>query len=772
MDIFSKRPLFISCLIFMACCVLGVFIPGHFKLILALICAVSLIFCLILFFIHYYSSGKRNLLLCIILCFITSTVAFSSSYLVFNLDENKYESMYGNEYAIDAVVTSKSQENEFFSQYRITVKNVNGESNRHKAILTLDFPGGLEIGDTIKVNATATDPSENLISQESTNYLKSEGIFITYTCENTGSLDVSSSSKNSLELFFLNINEKCSAILRQTVGGEAGNLSSALLLGNKDALSPSVKRDFNRAGASHILALSGMHMTVIMGLFMFILKKITNKTWLLAILLSVIAVFYLLITGVSVSATRAVLMLIIVYLSWICFGTSDSLTSLSIAGAAIILFSPGALFDGGFWMSFSATFGILVFINPLNKYFNECLSKYDNKLKYTTHKILYSVITAFATGMAAIIPLIIVMCIFTKEISLFSVLSSVILSIPTAAIILLSLLLIPFSEIPFVSDIISFLIRLASAVMFDYCEFISMLDNTVISINYPFATIMAVVLGIALLFSFAVKKFNPFASLIPFAVCLLMFVGVAIGYEYVNSDQVKVTYINASSNSDMLVVSNEREAVICDLSNGSTTSYNKALAELDEARVTEIKAIILTRYMGRNISTLYKIFETYRVREIWLPKPSTDDEYSSMERICELAKENKVEPYVFEHGEKLFIFNSISFEINRDYIDRSTVPVSLIGISSGEQFITYASPAFNESNLAQRADYFFGKSHYIIFGNRGPKNKTEYTINAEKKLLAVVFADKNQIAYFKEPDEHIFASYYTVPEKMEFFLDK
>ena len=771
MNIFSKRPLFISCLIFIACAVLGVFIPGCFKLILALICAISLIFCLIILFVRYFSSNKRNLLLCLILCFIMSVASLCSSYLFFDLNDDAYESMYGNECMIDAVVTEKNQVSVFQSQYTVTVEAINGQKAWHKARLTLDFAGGLEIGDKIKAKVTATDPEDDLISDEIKNMLKSEGIFITYVCESEDSIDVSHHSDAGIELFFININRKCSSILENTVGGEAGNLSSALLLGNKDLLASSVKRDFSRAGASHILALSGMHMSIIMGVFMFILKKITSKTYLIAVILTVIAIAYLLLTGMSVSATRAVLMLLVVYISWICFGTSDSLTSLSIAGAAILLISPGSVYDGGFWMSFGATFGILAFMQPLNDYFNECLAKYDNKFKYATHKILYSIITAFATGMAALTPLIIVMCFFTKEISVFSVLSSVVLSIPTASIILLSLILLPLSGVPFVSDIIAWLIRLAATVMFDYCELVSLLENTVISVNYPFAAFMAVILGIALFFCFASKRFNPFKSLIPFAICIVLFIGIAVGYEHVNADQVKVTYINASSNSDMLVVSSEREAVICEISNGSATSYSKALEELEEVRATEVKAIILTRYMNSNVATLYQVFQGYRVREIWMPMPSSSDELYLMERLCEFAKANDVKAYVYEYGEAMHIFNTVSIDVQRDYIERSSVPVSLISVSSGSQLVTYASPAFNESELKDEAEYLFAKSHYIIFGNRGPKTKTAYTVPSEKKLLAIVFAGDTQIAYFNEP-EHILASYYKAQKKIEFFLDK
>lgn len=771
MDIFSKRPLFISCIVFIACAILGVFIPGHFKLILALICAVSFVFCLIILLVRYFSSNKRNLLLCLSLCFIMSAASLCSSYLFFDLNDDQYKSMYGNEYMIDAVVTSKNQVSVYQSQYTVTVESINGENTWHKARLTLNFTGGLEVGDKIKAKVTATNPDDEFISDEAKNIFKSEGIFIIYVCDAEDSIDVTHHTDANLELFFAGINDECSTILEKAIGGEAGNLSSALLLGNKDLLSPSVRRDFSRAGASHILALSGMHMSIIMGVFMFVLKKITSKTRIIAIILTFIAISYLLLTGTSVSATRAVIMLLTVYISWLCFGTSDSLTSLAIAGAAILLFSPGSVYDGGFWMSFAATLGILALIQPLNNFFNECLSKYDNKFKWVTHKILYTIITAFATGMAALIPLVIVMCIFTKEIAFFSILSSVILSIPTAAIILLSLILLPFAQVPFVSEIIAWLIRLAASVMFDYCEFISLLENTVISINYPFAAIMAIILTIALLYSFASKKFNPLSSLIPFAVCILVFFGLAVAYENVNADQVKVTYLNASSNSDMLVVSNEREAVICEISNGSVTSYSKALAELKEARATEIKAIILTRYMNNNIATLYQVFQGYRVREIWMPMPSSSDELYLMDRLCEFAQANDVKAYVYEYGEVMHIFNTVSFEVQNKYIERSSVPVSLVSVSSGSRLLTYTSPAFNESELKDEAEYLFAKSHYIIFGNRGPSIKTEYTIPNEKKLLAIAFSGDTQIAYFKAP-EHILASYYNVPEKIEFFLDK
>ncbi len=772
MDVFSKRPLFLSCMIFLTCSVIGYFIPGIAKLILVAAAAISLIFSLILALIRHHSHDKKYSLLCFILIAVMIMLSFASSYIQFNYELDKRKTTHGNEYAIDAFVAEVNSQSNFASQYVISVTNLDGKKDPHYAILDCEFAAALQVRDKISIIATSKAPEGGGGRYDELLELYSEDIFVVYTTDNEDSLTVHEYYSNSYDgLTFERVNDELSYILRQNVGGDAGRLCSALLLGNKHLIQGSVKRDFQRAGASHILALSGMHMSIIMGAAMFIMKRITQKSRLIAILLSVFAVAYLGITGFSVSATRSVIMLLIVYLSILISALPDSLTSLSIAGFLIVLISPGAVIDAAFWMSFSATLGILVFIPPINDYFNEKLSKYDNKFKKTTHKILYSIITAFATGIAAIMPLIAVMCIFIKELSVFSVLSSIVLSVPTAVIIIGSLLLLPLYAVPYVSNAIVLVLRFMSSFMIDFCADVSELEGIVFSLNYPFATIIAIVLGAALLYSFVSKHKNPFTSLIPFAVCLALCIGTIITYEKVNSDTLKVSYINASSNSDIIVLSNGGEAVICDVSNGSSSSYDLAMDEVFESRSTEIKAVMLTRYTNQHTAVLHQYCKFVRIREFWLPSPTNEEEYHLLTKIFDYAKKENVDVYLYEPGESLYAFGNVSIEHTSDYIDRSAVPISLVGIYTGRDHLTYVAPAFNESDIYELAEYHFSKSQYVVFGNRGPKTKKEYTIESIDKVKSVAFADDIRAAYFLTP-EFSFTSYYLVPEEIEYYLDK
>ena len=769
MNIFSNRPLFTSCMVFIASAVIGYFVPGNAKLIAISLFAIGLIVSLIFIFAKQYSSSRKHLLLCSTLCLLMVMLSLASSFLHFDLNYQKRTDMVDNNYKVDAVVLSVRSQNNFSSNYIVEVQNINNVNDRHKALLVCEYAAALQIGDKLTVNAVASLPESDNGRFDQKTSLHSDNIFVIYTSSDENALDIVEYASDNLS--FESINHKLSSVLTQSIGGEEGCLASALLLGNRQLLSDTTQRDFRRAGASHILALSGLHMSIIMGIAMFIMKRITRKRWLIALILSCFALFYLGLTGFSLSATRAVIMLLVVYLSMLISGVPDSLTSLSIAGTVILLISPGAVTDAGFWMSFSATLGILVYLPHVNDYFNDCLSKYDNKLKRTLYKTIYSVITAFVTGIAAILPLIAVTCIFSKEMSYLSALSSVILSIPTTVIIFLSLVLLPLYAMPFISDIIVNVLKFMSNIMFSWCAYVSDMEDVVVSLNYPFAVLMAIILCATLFYSFIIKRHNPFSTLIPFVVCLAVFIGAIAVYEYQNHDKLKVSYINASSNSDMIVLSNERDVVVCDLSNGSKSSYSAALNEIYETRSTEIDVIMLTRYTNQHSATLLYIFETNKVREIWLPTPQNNDDYFKMERIYEYATKNSVDVFVYNYGDSLYAFEHTTIQHISDYIDRSAVPVSVLTVYTGKEQLTYASPALNETDIVEQAEFYFSKSKHIIFGNRGPKTKTEYTIQNMSKARTVAFADETRAGYFIIPNRSL-ASYYLVSTEMEYYLDK
>lgn len=141
---------------------------------------------------------------------------------------------------------------------------------------------------------------------------------------------------------------------------------NALLLGQKQDLSPEVYSNYTNAGALHILAVSGLHVGIILLILTFILKSLERfkhgrliKTIILVLFLWGFA----LIAGLSASVTRAVTMFSIVAIALNLKRPTNIYNTLAISVLIILLFKPLFLFDVGFQLSYLAVFAIVT-IDP------------------------------------------------------------------------------------------------------------------------------------------------------------------------------------------------------------------------------------------------------------------------------------------------------------------------------------------------------------------------------------------------------------------------
>ncbi|HKL99177.1 MAG TPA: DNA internalization-related competence protein ComEC/Rec2 [Mobilitalea sp.] len=142
---------------------------------------------------------------------------------------------------------------------------------------------------------------------------------------------------------------------------EAGALI-AMLLGEKYLLEDETKSLYQENGISHILAISGLHVSLIGASIYAILRKL--KTGLLpATIISILFIYsYGVLTNFSVSTNRAVVMFIIMLLARSFGKTYDMLSALSLCALLILLQNPLQLFSAGFLLSFGAVLGIAVLL--------------------------------------------------------------------------------------------------------------------------------------------------------------------------------------------------------------------------------------------------------------------------------------------------------------------------------------------------------------------------------------------------------------------------
>ena len=148
-----------------------------------------------------------------------------------------------------------------------------------------------------------------------------------------------------------------------TFDEEVLGVLSALTLGDKRGLSKEVRAAYSDAGASHMLALSGLHVGVIYGLLAMGLRGLMrrrNLRWLRELLIVTVLWGFALLVGMSASVVRAVAMCTLyIFARWMSDDTSSPLHILTLTALLMLLVRPLYLFDIGFQLSFMAMASIL-----------------------------------------------------------------------------------------------------------------------------------------------------------------------------------------------------------------------------------------------------------------------------------------------------------------------------------------------------------------------------------------------------------------------------
>lgn len=152
----------------------------------------------------------------------------------------------------------------------------------------------------------------------------------------------------------------------------------AMLLGEKYLLDDEVKRLYQENGISHVLAISGLHISLI-GTFLFWLLKRMKLTVSIATVLTLFFLYcYGIMTNFSISTNRAIVMMGVYLLAAIVGKTYDMLSAMSLSAFLILLQNPMQIFSVGFLLSFGAILGIAIIYPCLKQLFSKKNSVMDS----------------------------------------------------------------------------------------------------------------------------------------------------------------------------------------------------------------------------------------------------------------------------------------------------------------------------------------------------------------------------------------------------------
>lgn len=156
-------------------------------------------------------------------------------------------------------------------------------------------------------------------------------------------------------------------------------ICTALVIGDKEGLDEDLHENISASGLAHVLAVSGLHISVLSAALFFILRKckVNAKISLIAVFL--LTLFYCFLCDFTASSLRALIMMTVINLSSALGRKRDTLSAISFAAVLILTFRPTALFEAGFLMSFSAVVGITCYFKRFHKVGMKLVDKVSSK---------------------------------------------------------------------------------------------------------------------------------------------------------------------------------------------------------------------------------------------------------------------------------------------------------------------------------------------------------------------------------------------------------
>ena len=230
----------------------------------------------------------------------------------------------------------------------------------------------LSAGDVVSLEATIISPKNqgNPAEFDIENYYYVKGVSGTAYVAGR-KWELKPEKKSTLRVSALKLRARAIA-LYQRLGFEKEQLSllSALTLGERRDFPKELKERYSAAGASHVLALSGLHLGVLYMLLAFVLPQRGRNLFYGIFRESAIVVAlwgFAFVAGLSPSVVRSATLFTLISLGRLLGNGVSSVNSLSFAAIVMLLFSPHLLYDVSFQMSFAAVLAILLLAPPIQE---------------------------------------------------------------------------------------------------------------------------------------------------------------------------------------------------------------------------------------------------------------------------------------------------------------------------------------------------------------------------------------------------------------------
>ena len=689
----QKRPLAIACLCFLLS--LGAFLSlcpaegGWVGGLLFWVAAIGVIASLLL---------RRRLLipLCLILPLALGTLL---AYVTAALPMARLEEAMGEEKVlVEGRCVEVLGKGQSFASVRLTVEKVGDDPLRCEAILQCHYEADLRRGDRIAVWAVlARDRADTdaflgfadatlplLLSQE-------QGLTFLSTGRNGPMEKLSTALSRRMD---------------RMMGEEASALYRALILGKRENPGDEVTLIFRNLGISHVLAVSGLHLTLLLGGIEWLMKRLTVPARLRDILAMALTVFYVMLTGAPPSMLRAGGMLILTRLGGMAEREQDPFTNLAVALSVISLCSPRSVLDVGLLLSAFACAGLLL------------VTSLQGRERSGSGGLIQTLLLS-AGALIATLPLVTGVY---GGFSLMTLPANLLLTLPVALCLGCGVAFLLLGFLPLIGDAVAVLSEGAAILLLRSAEWLEGGAQHLALPSLP-TLLAAFGLGVLALILLSLRSRTKRLRVLCVVVSMAVLGGGVMVERGLRTSRRAVTFFSQDGDDGFLIACGN-EVVLCDLSDGSALpalmGYRLAEEQMGEAVVD---GILLTHYHKRTLSTLSRMLSRGRLARLYLPIPQGDDEADLCRRLTLLGERWGCEVIYYDSDGGALPIGDLTLTVYKDVISCSTHPTLRLQIDRNGRRLGYLGASARESMEAEELRRWLSGCDQLILGAHGPKIK-------------------------------------------------
>jgi competence protein ComEC len=689
--------------------------------------------------------------------------------------ENKYKNITG-EIQVEAIVVSNANKKEYKDVYIIKIISINGDKKYKGTRLKLSIKSNknnIEYGDKIVFTGEYEEPEtqRNYGGFNYKEYLKTKNI---YGLISTNKIDkIEKKSYNKILILINKFSNKITQNANEILEEDEANLLTGILIGNKENLSTEIQESFRNSNLSHMLAVSGAHVSyIILGITVLLNKSKINKK--ISKIITIIAlILFIILTGATASVTRACIMAIYVIVASLLYKKPNTFIGISISILIILLINPYNLLDVGLQLSYGGTLGIILF----NKIF-EGKIKLPNIKILLISKILNSLKQMLIVSISANLIIFPIIAFHYNTVSLTFFISNILAGPILGIIIILGFITIFISFVSIkISKVFSFILSMFLKLLILIANFSSNLPLSKIYVKTPSIFLIIIYYLILLIFLYSIKrkKLHRFEKILikkvknrkfkKSVIAIILVVVIVFQLVKIIPSNLKIYFIDVGQGDSTLIVTPKNKTILIDGGGSSSDNYdvgkNTLLPYLLDRGITKVDYMFISHFDMDHCGGLLYILENLKVKNVIIGKQFDNSE--NYKTFLNIIKSKKIKVNMVEEGVKINIEKNLYFDViwpsNKQAVTNNSINNNaLVCKLNYKNFTMLFTGDIEEETEKILVSKYLGtnalKANVLKVGHHGSKtSSTQEFLELVKPQIALIGVGKNN--KFRHPNEDV-----------------